>query len=271
MDKKIKKYSWIHELNSAAMKTKLLNEAVKYANQPQNLNESTESIQGMYDLLTKVGVTIPKTKRVAGQFRSSAKDAIANPDPETVALLGGRKKDSSPDNSDMNGDGKGNAMEVQADVGADNEIDGDTVTDYENLGRLPTFNIPAQPVSTQYPEPTMAPGMSPDSYTRMGMQKAEQEGILPAGTMAAGERKRAKEAAIENVKAAAQRAFGASKGKLPASRKEAAMKAGQQAAADANALYALEMETRRMAQNKTGPKVTEADLRRMAELLGGGE
>jgi hypothetical protein len=42
MDKKIKKYSWIHELNAAAMKAKLLNEAQKYSNQQKFLAEEQQ-------------------------------------------------------------------------------------------------------------------------------------------------------------------------------------------------------------------------------------
>ncbi len=143
MDKKIKKYSWIHELNAAAIKAKLLNEAEQYAKHQKFLTEEHTRleeakrgnyIQNLMDLLTAAKVEIdPKSTRHANKFRealekddptkTSILDIEGSEDPEgkgylthpTVATQTLSSKDLNPNNSDMNGDGQGTADEIELD------------------------------------------------------------------------------------------------------------------------------------------------------------
>lgn len=276
MDKKIKKYSWIHELNAAALKTKLLNEAEQYAKQhkllveqQQQLNEAKEAgVEGLVNFLKDIGVSIPQTRRNAAAFRGWSGTLDRSPDPDTAAL-GASVRDVNPANSDMDGDGEGTGLEVQADVGSDNEIDGNT--DYENLGRMPSFNVPAQPVATTQPAPTMPANLSQDEYTRRGMQQAAQSGVIPASHMQRIERERLRALGTQAVKDAATRAATQAKkeGKLPTSVRQQAMKAGMKARDDFRQNVSLERAAQDIMRGAQGPKVSEDDLRKIADLLGG--
>lgn len=242
MDKKIKKYSWIHELNAAAMKAKLLNEAQKYSNQQkflaeeqQKLNEAKEAgVEGLVNFLKDIGVTIPQTRRNAAAFRGWSTMMDRSPDEETAAL-GAGVRDINPDNSDLDGDGEGTGLEVQADVESDNELDGKT--DYEPLGRLPSFNIPAQPTNTPQPAPTMPAGLPSDEYTRRGTAEAIASGAIPQSHVqrreAEGFRERRKQAAVEAAKRGQAEAL--KKGKLPQSARQAGREAAAQEYRDFNA------------------------------------
>lgn len=234
MDKKIKKYSWIHELNAAAMKAKLLNEAQKYSNQQkflaeekQKLNEAKEAgVQGLVNFLQDIGVSIPQTRRNAAAFRGWSPMMDRSPDEETAAL-GAGVRDVNPDNSDLDGDGQGTGLEVQADVGSDGQLDGNT--DYEPLGRLPSYNIPAQPTTTVQPAPTMPSGLPSDEYTRRGTAEAIASGAIPQSHVQRREaeafRERRKQAAVDAAKRGQAEAL--KKGKLP----QSARQAGREAAA----------------------------------------
>lgn len=241
MDKKIKKYSWIHELNAAAMKAKLLSEAQKYSNQQkflaeeqQKLNEAKEAgVQGLVNFLQDIGVSIPQTRRNAAAFRGWSPMMDRSPDEETAAL-GAGVRDVNPDNSDLDGDGEGTGLEVQADVESDGELDGD---DHQNLGRMPSYNIPAQPVTTIHPAPTMPSGLPSDEYTRRGTAQAIASGAIPQSHVQRREaesfRERRKQAAVEAAKRGQAEAL--KKGKLPQSARQAGREAAAQEYRDFNA------------------------------------
>lgn len=237
MDKKIKKYSWIHELNAAAMKAKLLHESEQYAKQQKllteqrQLNEAKETgLEGLVDFIKAWGgdqpFNIPKTRRNAAAFRGWSGMVDRSPDEETAAL-GAGVRNIDPDNSDLDGDGEGSGLEVQADVESDGELDGNT--DYENLGRIPSYNIPAQPVSTTHPTPTLPTGMDPNAVTRLGTQQAIASGVIPQSHVQRREneafRERRKESTVDAAVAAQKTAR--KKGKLP----QSARQAGREAAA----------------------------------------
>lgn len=242
MDNKIKKYSWIHELNQAAMKAHLLNESKKYSNQQkmlleqqQQINEAKEAgVEGLVNFLKDIGVTIPQTRRNAAAFRGWGGMLDRSPDEDTAAL-GASVRDVNPANSDMDGDGDGDPMEVQADVESDGEIDGNT--DYENLGRIPSYNIPAQPVSTTQPAPTLPSGMDQNAVTRLGTQQAIASGVIPQSHVQRREnesfRERRKQSTVDAAVAAQKAAR--EKGKLPQSARQAGREAAAQEYRDFNA------------------------------------
>jgi hypothetical protein len=275
MDKKIKKYSWIHELNAAAMKAKLLNEAQKYSNQQkflaeeqQKLNEAKEAgLEGLVNFLKDVGVTIPQTRRNAAAFRGWGGMMDRSPDPDT-ASLGRTIRDVNPNNSDMNGDGEASALEVQADVETDGELDGNT--DYENLGRMPTFNIPTQPTSIPQPAPSMPANLSQDQYTRLGMQQAAESGAIPASHMQRVERERLRALGTQAIKGAASRAAEEARkgGSLPSTVRQKAMQAGMRARDDFRQNVKLDRAANEMIGSSQGPRMSEEDLKKIAKILG---
>ena len=276
MDKKIKKYSWIHELNSAAMKAKLLSESEKYAKQQKflveqnkQLNEAKEAgLEGLVNFLKDIGVSIPQTRRNAAAFRGWGTMLDRNPDQDTAAL-GRTIRDVNPANSDMDGDGEGSGLEVQADVEADGEIDGD---DHQNLGRMPSYNIPAQPVTTIHPAPTLPSGLSPNEVTRLGTQQAVQQGVIPQSHVQRTEKERLRELGTEAIKSAASRAATQARkeGKLPGTVRQRAMKAGMQARDDFRQNVALDREANRLRDSgNRGQRVSEEDLKRISDILGG--
>lgn len=255
MDKKIKKYSWIHELNAAAMKAKLLSEAQKYSNQQkflaeeqQKLNEAKEAgVQGLVNFLQDIGVTIPQTRRNAAAFRGWSNMMDRSPDEETAALAAG-VRDVNPDNSDLDGDGEGTANEVAAD-GQDWEI-GDEEEGYvggkeSGSGTIKpkpsqlsaivagTFPGPSAPV----PAPTMPAGLPSDEYTRRGTAEAIASGAIPQSHVQRREqegfRERRKQAAVDAAKRGQAEAL--KKGKLPQSARQAGREAAAQEYRDFNA------------------------------------
>jgi hypothetical protein len=284
MDKKIKKYSWIHELNAAAMKAKLLNEAEQYAKhqqflvEQQNLNESNENIiLGILRMFKDAGAEYPHGYRGADalrNFRPTELDIEGEEDESGRGYFNtsGIKSSSSsqdlnPNNSDMDGDGKGTANEVAKD-GEDGKME-----DYEILGKSgpPTFPNVGMTPSTPAPVPParFPSNMSPNEITRLGTEDAINRGLIP-------QRKSRRLQAIQDemaVKAALRaQAQAKSEGKLPASAKEAGRKAGKQAVRDFKSNLGLEAAARDiMTRNpSTGPRPSEDDLRRMAQILGRG-
>jgi hypothetical protein len=290
MDKKIKKYSWIHELNAAAMKAKLLNEAEQYAKhqqflaeqEQQNLNEAKqEGLKGLIDLFNQIGIELPKTRRAASALRGfqgvgldveGAEDesGMGYPDPSGVESL-------NPNNSDMDGDGQGTANEVASDAQDWEAGDGDATTgDYENLGTLPSFpNVGMTPSPSAPVPPAMFPsGMAPNAVTRAGTEDAVRRGVIPQSHVARTETRRLQDLQNQMAVDAALRAQAQAKseGKLPASAKEAGRKAGKQAVRDFKSNMGLEAAAREiMARNPAqGPRPSEDDLRRMSQILGRG-
>jgi hypothetical protein len=273
MDKKIKKYSWIHELNAAAMKAKLLNEAEQYAKhheflieQQQTLNEATEEgMKGVLDFFKAIGAEFPKNRRGAEALRGFQGVGLDLP-----GFKG--KGDLNPNNSDVDGDGQGTANEVATDAQDWEAGDGDTTTDYENLGMSgpPTFpNVGMTPSpSAPVPPARFPPNMSPNEITRTGTEDAINRGIIP-------QRKTRRLQDLQNQMAvdAALRAKGQAQkeGKLPASANQAGREAGKQAVRDFKSNLGLEAAAREiMSRNPAqGPRPTEDDLRRMGRILGG--
>jgi hypothetical protein len=294
MDKKIKKYSWIHELNAAAMKAKLLNEAEQYAKHQQFLTEEHTRleeakkgnyIQNLMDILTAANVEIdPKSRRHANKFR----EALEKDDPTKTSILDikGLEDESGmgypnpsgvesftspqnldPSNSDMNGDGRGTANEVAMD-GADGKIG-----DHENLGMggPPTFPKVGMTPSPSAPVPParFPSNMSANEITRLGTEDAISRGLIP-------QRKSSQLQALQNQMAvdAARRAQGQAQkeGKLPASAKNAGRKAGEQAIRDFKVNKGVEDAAREIIANNppTGERPTEDDLRRIAGMFGRG-
>jgi hypothetical protein len=294
MDKKIKKYSWIHELNAAAMKAKLLNEAEQYTKYQQFLAEEHTRleeakkgnyIQNLMDLLTAAKVEIdPKSRRHANKFR----EALEKDDPTKTSILDiqGLEDESgmgypdpsgveslNPNNSDMDGDGQGTANEVASDAQDWEAGDGDTTTDYENLGMSgpPTFpNVGMTPSPSAPVPPARFPSnLPPNEVTRVGTEDAINRGIIP-------QRKTRRLQDLQNQMAvdAALRAKGQAQkeGKLPASANKAGRAAGNQAIKDFKSNLGLEAAARDiMTRNPpTGPRPTEDDLRRIAGMFGRG-
>ena len=288
MDKKIKKYSWIHELNAAAMKAKLLNEAEQYAKhqkflaeQKQNLNESNEKMmQGILNLFRDIGAEYPKTRRGADALRNfqpmgldiegeEDESGMGYPDPSGVESYSS-SQDLNPDNSDMDGDGEGTANEVAMD-GADGDMG-----DYENLGTLPSYpNVGMTPSpSAPVPPARFSSNMSPNEITRAGMKDAVSRGIIPQSHVAGIERRGLQDLQNQAAVEAALRAKAQAQeqGMLPTSANEAGRRAGKKAVEDFKSNMGLEAAARQiMAQNPPrGPRPTEDDLRRIAGMFGRG-
>ena len=291
MDKKIKKYSWIHELNAAAMKAKLLNEAEQYAKhqqflveqhnkQQKNLNESNEKMmQGILNLFKDVGAQYPKTRKGASALRGfqpmgldvegeEDESGMGYPDPNGVESL-------NPNNSDMDGDGKGTANEVASDAQDWEAGDGDATTgDYENLGTLPSFpNVGMTPSpSAPVPPARFSSSMSPNEVTRAGTEDAVRRGVIPQSHVARTETRKLQDLQNQMAVDAALRAKGQAEkeGKLPASAKQAGREAGKKAVKDFKSNLGLEAAARQIMANNPpkGPRPTEDDLRRMGRILG---
>lgn len=130
MAKKINKYSWIHELNAAAMKAKLLSESKIYSKQVQ-LNEADETYSGLAAGMQKRGrytqvrpgdenLTPDQIKALLHKEKM-ARGTLHPLDPEAIAAvtraLGGSvskpKKDLKV--TDVDRDGDADAFDVAAD------------------------------------------------------------------------------------------------------------------------------------------------------------
>jgi hypothetical protein len=290
MDKKIKKYSWIHELNAAAMKAKLLNEAEQYAKhqqflteQKQNLNESNEKMmQGILNLFRDVGAEYPKTRKGADALRKfqpmgldvegeEDESGMGYPDPSGVESFTS-PQNLDPSNSDMDGDGRGTANEVAVD-GADGEMG-----DRENLGKMafyPWAHLPGNPPTPALVPPARFPSnMSPNEITRLGTEDAIRKGIIPQSHVARTETRRLQALQNQMAAEAARRAKAQAqeRGMLPASANQEGRAAGEQAIQDFKSNLGLEGAARKIIANNppTGERPTEDDLRRIAGMFGRG-
>jgi hypothetical protein len=139
MAKKINKYSWIHELNAAAMKAKLLSESKIYSKQVQ-LNEADETYSGLAAGMQKRGrytqvrpgdenltpdqikALLHKEKMARGTLHRLDPEAIAA---VTRALGGSVSKPKDLKVTDVNRDGNADAFDVAAD--GQNGIMGDGI------------------------------------------------------------------------------------------------------------------------------------------------
>jgi hypothetical protein len=294
MDKKIKKYSWIHELNAAAMKAKLLNEAEQYTKHQQflteqhytkqkNLNESNEKMmQGILNLFRDVGAEYPKTRRGADALRNfqpmgldvegeEDESGMGYPNPSGVESFTS-PQNLDPSNSDMDGDGRGTANEVAMD-GADGEIG-----DRENLGKMAFYPWAHQagnpPPSAPVPPARFPSGMAPNAITKLGTEDAVRRGIIPQSHVARTETRRLQALQNEMAAEAARRAKSQAQkeGKLPTSANAAGIAAGNQAIQDFKSNLGLEGAARGILLNNppTGSRPTEDDLRRIAGMFGRG-
>lgn len=151
MAKKINKYSWIHELNAAAMKAKLLSESKIYSKQVQ-LNETDETYSGLAAGMQKRGRytqvrpgdenLTPDQIKALIDAEKKARGTLHRLDPEAIAAvtraLGGSvsqpKKDLKV--TDVNRDGNADAFDVAAD--GQNGIMGD------GIGALDVDDIAAE-------------------------------------------------------------------------------------------------------------------------------
>ena len=129
MAKKINKYSWIHELNAAAMKAKLLSESKIYSKQVQ-LNEADETYSGLAAGMQKRGrytqvrpgdenltpdqikALIDAEKKARGTLHPLDREAIAA---VTRALGGSVSKPKDLKVTDVDRDGDADAFDVAAD------------------------------------------------------------------------------------------------------------------------------------------------------------
>lgn len=151
MAKKINKYSWIHELNAAAMKAKLLSESKIYSKQVQ-LNEADETYSGLAAGMQKRGRYTqvrpgdenlsPDQIKALLHKEKMARGTLHRLDPEAIAAvtraLGGSvskpKKDLAV--TDVDADGDKDAFDVAAD--GQNSVMGD------GIGRLDVDDLSAE-------------------------------------------------------------------------------------------------------------------------------
>jgi len=151
MAKKINKYSWIHELNAAAMKAKLLSESKIYSKQVQ-LNEADETYSGLAAGMQKGGRytkvrpgdenLTPEQIKALLQKEKMARGTLHRLDPEAIAAvtraLGGSVSKPKTDLkvTDVDGNGTADAFDVAAD--GKNGVMGD------GIGQLDIDDIAAE-------------------------------------------------------------------------------------------------------------------------------
>jgi hypothetical protein len=271
MDKKIKKYSWIHELNAAAMKAKLLNEAEQYAKHQQFLAEqnTVEGIAGIRDLLDKIGIDYKqsgKMRRASSEFRKFEPLGIEIPgfrgkgdvrnynlgpeDGGTPVPAAWRVSDLNPKNSDINNDGEGTAKEVEQDAkngilgdsgfsynpnwamqDSDFIFDGHTDSEQIGMGGLPSYPNVGMTPSTPAPVP---PARFPSNMSANEITRLGTEDAINRGLIPQRKSRTLQDLQNQMAVDAALRARGQAEkeGKLPASAKNAGRKAGEQAVRD---------------------------------------
>jgi hypothetical protein len=201
MNKKIKKYSWIHELNQAALESKLISEAKIYSNAVQ-LNEARrisrgqterpvgnpsleqQAAEGVGRFLKDIGVSREAIMRNAGDIIGAGRDIAARPSGmglppqgETPNLGAFREMQQTKMNvqpRDIDGDGEADAEDVKLDA-ADGSMDGQ--------GRMPSFPWAHQagmPTSVQHPPAPNFGGMTPNEMTRAANAKLQGGQQKPA-------------------------------------------------------------------------------------------